>query len=152
MQKHKTFISLEDQARLTIDFAAREVGVRWHVAAERMRVMGLKSSLPNLGSLVEKASPISRSEFVRFLDAYDFEVVWQEPYPVSRVSRLLALDAALVAAEDCGVGAELIQQLQELLGPILEAQYPVFADFLHAQKSAVESLAKAPHVFGHEAL
>lgn len=71
---------------------------------------------------------------------------------MSKAERLLALDAALAAAEDClppsmrGHAANL----QQFLGDVLEEVIPVWGDFLHLQKFSVRRLADCPEAFGCE--
>lgn len=78
-----------------------------------------------------------------------------EPQTTNKMTkneRILALDAALVAAENCG--EERIETAISALQDAIEEywndnnEYPLFIDYLRAQYQAVNALKENPQVFG----
>lgn len=69
--------------------------------------------------------------------------------------RLLVLDAALTTCECLNYNKELTAAIrliqdtfEETIADDLENKYPVFGDYLDAQKAALQTLLKNPAVFG----
>jgi hypothetical protein len=70
---------------------------------------------------------------------------------MTRIQRLLALEAALCGAECCFMSDPQARKSVTILQNALmnlEESYPSFGDFIDAQKEAVKALASNPQVFG----